>query len=118
MELLSEEALLMLSLATTALLLFLSVYFMITLSDLESDYINSRQCGARLNLCTPPRLLLLLLHSALLLASPWLLLLSLPATIWLIRRWWKVPAGKIFLLFFFPCSLYHSLHVKKGLVQI
>ena len=36
----SSEILLMLSLVLTALLLFISVYFMITLSDLESDYIN------------------------------------------------------------------------------
>ena len=37
---LSSELLLMLSILMTALLLFISVYFMITLSDLESDYIN------------------------------------------------------------------------------
>ena len=37
---LSSELLLMLSILLTALLLFISVYFMITLSDLESDYIN------------------------------------------------------------------------------
>ena len=36
----SSEILLMFSLVLTALLLFISVYFMITLSDLESDYIN------------------------------------------------------------------------------
>lgn len=36
----SSELLLMLSILMTALLLFISVYFMITLSDLESDYIN------------------------------------------------------------------------------
>ena len=37
---LSSELLLMLNIFMTALLLFISVYFMITLSDLESDYIN------------------------------------------------------------------------------
>ena len=36
----STDLLLMLSLVLTALLLFVSVYFMITLSDLESDYLN------------------------------------------------------------------------------
>ena len=36
----STDLLLMFSLVLTALLLFLSVYLMITLSDLESDYIN------------------------------------------------------------------------------
>lgn len=37
---LSTEVLLMFSLIITGILLFISVYFMITLSDLESDYIN------------------------------------------------------------------------------
>ena len=36
----STEILLMLSLLLTGALLFVSVYFMLTLSDLESDYIN------------------------------------------------------------------------------
>ena len=40
----SSELLLMLSILMTALLLFISVYFMITLSDLESDYINRYSC--------------------------------------------------------------------------
>lgn len=36
----SLELLLMLSIVVTAFLLFIAVYFMLTLSDLESDYIN------------------------------------------------------------------------------
>ena len=39
-NMISTDLLLMLSLVLTALLLFVSVYFMITLSDLESDYLN------------------------------------------------------------------------------
>ena len=63
MDLVAPETLLMASLLVTGLLLFISVYFMITLSDLESDYLNSRQCSDRLNLFTWPRLALLALHS-------------------------------------------------------
>ena len=65
MDLVAPETLLMASLLVTGLLLFISVYFMITLSDLESDYLNSRQCSDRLNLFTWPRLALLALHSIL-----------------------------------------------------
>ena len=93
-ELISPELLLMVSLLLTGFLLFLSVYFMITLSDLESDYINSRQCSDRLNLWTLPRLLLLLLHSLLQLPSLWLLLPSLPPALWLLHRRLKMPSGQ------------------------
>ena len=65
MDLVAPETLLMASLLVTGLLLFISVYFMITLSDLESDYLNSRQCSDRLNLFTWPRLALLALHTIL-----------------------------------------------------
>ena len=63
--LVAPETLLMASLFVTGLLLFISVYFMITLSDLESDYLNSRQCSDKLNLFTWPRLALLAFHSIL-----------------------------------------------------
>ena len=66
--LVAPETLLMASLFVTGLLLFISVYFMITLSDLESDYLNSRQCSDKLNLFTWPRLALLALHSILVLS--------------------------------------------------
>ena len=64
-DLVAPETLLMASLFITGILLFISVYFMITLSDLESDYLNSRQCSDKLNLFTWPRLALLALHSIL-----------------------------------------------------
>ena len=64
-DLVAPETLLMASLFVTGILLFISVYFMITLSDLESDYLNSRQCSDKLNLFTWPRLALLAFHSIL-----------------------------------------------------
>jgi len=91
--LVAPETLLMASLFVTGLLLFISVYFMITLSDLESDYLNSRQCSDKLNLFTWPRLALLAFHSILNLSSLWLLLLSLPSTLWLAYRSLKIPSG-------------------------
>lgn len=92
-DLVAPETLLMASLLVTGILLFISVYFMITLSDLESDYLNSRQCSDRLNLFTWPRLALLALHSILNLSSFWLLLLSLPSTLWLAYRTLRIPSG-------------------------
>merc|ERR1711864_55301 len=56
-SLFSPESVYMVCLVLSSLLLFLSVYFMITLSDLESDYINSRDCAARLNFWTAPRII-------------------------------------------------------------
>ena len=109
----SIEILLMLSIIVTALLLFMSVYFMITLSDLESDYINrfdyclkkilfywlfnhfSIDCCSRLNRITIPRLICLVLHSLLLLPQmSWIMLtLSLPLTGWQVWKQLKVGSG-------------------------
>ena len=91
----SQEMLLVLSIMATSLLLFLSVYFMITLSDLESDYINSLDCSSRLNMWTIPRLVFMMGHSLLLLIqNSWLMLLiSLPFTTWLVYSKLKVKEG-------------------------
>ena len=108
----SLEILLMLSIVVTALLLFVSVYFMITLSDLESDYINrlvdskgkivfliftifSIDCCSRLNKVTNARLIFLVIHTLLLLPQfSWIMfILSLPVTGWNISQKLKVGSG-------------------------
>jgi len=91
----SLEILLMLSIVVTALLLFVAVYFMITLSDLESDYINSIDCCSRLNKVTNARLILLVIHTLLLLPQfSWIMfILSLPVTGWNISQKLKVGSG-------------------------
>merc|ERR1711874_528348 len=65
------------------------------LSDLESDYINSRECCSRLNFWTYPRILLQCSITALLLLShSWLLsMVSFPFTLSLLYSLYKVPAG-------------------------
>ena len=92
---LSNEVLLMLCILFSAILLFLSVYFMITLSDLESDYLNSIQCSTRLNRWTIPRLIRLLTHSLLLLfqLSWWMFLFTSLPTLWMVRAKLKVKQG-------------------------
>ena len=91
----SQEVLLMLCILITSLLLFLSVYFMITLSDLESDYLNSLDCSARLNVWTLPRIVLIVLHTILLLVmQSWIMfLISFPFTFWLVYSKMKVKQG-------------------------
>jgi len=107
----SQEALLMLCILITSLLLFLSVYFMITLSDLESDYINSLDCSARLNVWTMPRIVLIVLHSILLLImQSWIMfLVSFPFSFWLIYSKMKVKQG--------DSGLYDptEIHVRENL---
>jgi hypothetical protein len=85
----------MICILLSSLLLFLTVYLMITLSDLESDYINSRDCAAKMNFWTLPRIGLQMLHSiVLVLAWEWkILVLSLPFSSWLIYRKMKQAPG-------------------------
>jgi len=107
----------MLCLLITSLLLFLSVYFMITLSDLESDYINSLDCSARLNIWTMPRLFLVVFHSLLLLVNQsWLIfLLSLPFTLWLVYSKVKVKQGDSGL--YDPTEIHIRENLRGGIKQ-
>ena len=45
----SEILLFIFALLVTAFLLFVLIYFLITLSDLECDYLNAQECCAKLN---------------------------------------------------------------------
>jgi len=92
---LSVEWIFIICILCSSFLLFLTVYLMITLSDLESDYINSRDCSSKLNFWTIPRILIQLLHSVfLLMGQQWIILLiSLPFSIWLVRRKLNQKAG-------------------------
>ncbi|XP_023345298.1 protein cornichon homolog 4 isoform X2 [Eurytemora carolleeae] len=85
----------MICILVSSLLLFLTVYLMITLGDLESDYINSRDCAAKMNFWTLPRIGLQILHSVVLLCSgEWkILIISLPFSSWLVYRKLKQAPG-------------------------
>ena len=45
----SEILLFIFALLVTVSLLFVIIYFLITLSDLECDYLNAQECCAKLN---------------------------------------------------------------------
>ena len=84
-----------LAISLHSLLFFLTAYVLMTLSDLESDYINSRECCDRLNFWTKPRLVGLIFLCLLPASGPtWIpALLAFPFMAWYFRRLWKVPIG-------------------------
>ena len=81
----------------TGVLIFILVFFIITLSDLECDYLNAQECCGRLNFWNIPKLWLQLVILALLLLSGhWVLvLLNIPVSVWLIRKFHWIPRGHI-----------------------
>lgn len=83
---LSETLVFATSLAVNGMELFLLVYFVITLSDLECDYLNAMECCARLNVWVNPKLGVHAFLTAILMLHGhwWLALGSLPLLIWLI----------------------------------
>lgn len=52
-----DVALFVFTLFDTGALLFLTVYVVITLSDLECDYLNAQQCCSKLNIWVLPEVI-------------------------------------------------------------
>ncbi|XP_020603433.1 protein cornichon homolog 4-like isoform X2 [Orbicella faveolata] len=91
----SESALYIFGLIDGAALLFLSVYFIINLSDLECDYINATTCCRRLNV--------------------WIFfLLNAPLLGWLVYRYVNKPAGNLGL--YDPAEI-HNRHELKAFLK-
>ncbi|XP_037087913.1 protein cornichon homolog 4-like [Pollicipes pollicipes] len=78
-------------------ILLLLVYFVITLSDLECDYLNARECCSKLNWWSPWLIGgQVALSVVLLLTGHWLLCLcNVPVLVWMVYRQWKVRPGNI-----------------------
>ncbi|KAM9110431.1 protein cornichon homolog 4 isoform X3 [Balaenoptera ricei] len=83
-----EAVVFVFSLLDCCALIFLSVYFIITLSDLECDYINARSCCSKLNKWVIPELVGHTIVTVLMLISlHWFIfLLNLPVATWNIYR--------------------------------
>ncbi|XP_027727691.1 protein cornichon homolog 4 isoform X2 [Vombatus ursinus] len=83
-----EAVVFVFSLIDCCALIFLSVYFIITLSDLECDYINARSCCSKLNKWVVPELIGHTIVTILMLISlHWFIfLLNLPVATWNIYR--------------------------------
>lgn len=101
------------SLIDTGAVLFLLIYFVLTLSDLECDYINAQQCCSKLNIWSIPKIsahsiiLLLLLFS-----GHWILfLVNLPFVGYLIYEFLTIPKGNMGI--YDPAEIYNRGQIKK-----
>nr|XP_048295529.1 protein cornichon homolog 4 isoform X3 [Myodes glareolus] len=92
-----EAVVFLFSLLDCCALIFLSVYFIITLSDLECDYINARSCCSKLNKWVIPEVVGHAAVTVLMLVSlHWFIfLLNLPVATWNIYRNTQSGAVKV-----------------------
>lgn len=93
----SETLLFAISLTACLSILFLLIYFVITLTDLECDYLNAQECCDKLNYWMLPKFIvhsfttfILLYHFRL-----WLFLCNLPMFIWLTFHYLTIPTGDL-----------------------
>lgn len=100
------------SLLDEGALLFLAVYFVITLSDLECDYLNARVCCDKLNYWVVMELISHNVLSLLLLISGhWMLfLLYCPLGVWFTYKVLRKPSGNIGV--FDPTEIHNQKHLK------
>lgn len=99
----------------TGAVLFLLIYFVIILSDLECDYLNAQQCCSKLNLWVVPKLSAhCFLAFILLLNGNWLLFIAnVPMAGWLFYDVFKVPTGNLGI--YDPAEIHNRGMVKKHL---
>lgn len=94
-------------------LLALTVYIVITLSDLECDFLNATSCCAKLNYWVVYEAIGVCLHPSLfVLSSNYILFfLSLPLSCFLLKKYLSVRAGSIGL--FDPTEIHNRGLLKK-----
>ncbi|XP_076360528.1 cornichon-like protein [Tachypleus tridentatus] len=97
----------------SAALLFLTVYVVVTLSDLECDYLNAQQCCTKLNMWVIPELIGNgVLTFFLLVTFHWFLfLLNIPMTIWQAYKVIHVPSGNFGI--YDPTEIHNRGNLKK-----
>ncbi|XP_013172500.1 PREDICTED: protein cornichon homolog 4 [Papilio xuthus] len=115
---LGETLLFSLSLVDCGAILFLLVYFIITLSDLECDYLNAQECCDKLNYWLLPKYIghsfitfLLLLHGQVI-----LFLLNLPMFIWLSFEYFTIPQGNLGA--YDPAEIHNRGQLKKHMKDV
>lgn len=115
---LAESFLFSLTLIDSGGILFLLVYYIITLSDLECDYLNAQECCDKLNYWLLPKYaahsfitFILLLHGQLL-----LFLLNLPMFIWLTFEYFTVPRGNLGA--YDPAEIHNRGQLRKHLRDV
>lgn len=118
----SDTALYIFGVVDGAALLFLTVYFIINLSDLECDYINATTCCRRLNVWILPEMVAHGVITALLLVHfQWtFFILNAPLLGLLIYRFMNKPPGNVG--FYDPAEIYnrHELRwfLKEAMVKL
>ncbi|XP_058791995.1 protein cornichon homolog 4 [Phymastichus coffea] len=97
MTFMPEPLVFALALLDTGALLFLLVYFVITLSDLECDYLNAQQCCSRLNAWVIPKMIAhAILLCLLFINGQWILTcVNIPMTLWLLYEIFATPGGNM-----------------------
>lgn len=115
---LGETLLFTLSLVDIGAILFLLVYYIITLSDLECDYLNAQECCEKLNYWVVPKYIghcfvtvLLLLHGQLLLC-----LCNLPMLVWLTYEQFTIPRGNLGT--YDPAEIHNRGQLRKHLRHV
>ncbi|XP_051981078.1 protein cornichon homolog 4-like [Xyrauchen texanus] len=117
-----EAAVFIFSLVDCCALIFLSVYFIITLSDLECDYINARACCSKLNKWVIPEMIGQALATVLMLVSMhwFVFLLNLPVSSWNVYRYVKVPMGNMGV--YDPTEIHNrgqlKSHMKEAMIKL
>ena len=102
--------------------LFIAVYFVVTLSDLECDYINARACCDKLNKFVIPEIVVKIIPTILFLfTGHWILLiLNLPFDAWYIYKFMKKPASHTG--YFDPAEIHNrgelKSHMQNSLVRL
>merc|ERR1712150_269616 len=96
-------------------LIFILIYFIITLSDLECDYLNAQECCAKLNFWNVPKLWCqLVILFILITGGHWLMfLINLPICVYLARRFFYFPRGNIGE--YDPAEIHNQGMMKKHL---
>lgn len=99
----------------TGAILFLLIYFVIILSDLECDYLNAQQCCSKLNFWVVPKLSAhCFLAFVLLLNGSWILFIAnVPMVGWLLYDLIKVPTGNLGI--YDPAEIHNRGMVKRHL---
>lgn len=106
----------------TGALLFLEVYFVITLSDLECDYLNAQQCCSKLNCWVLPELIAHCLITVLLLLGwHWILfLLNIPMIAWEVYKYVTIPSGNVGI--YDPTEIHNrgmlKSHMKDSTIKV
>ncbi|KAG7296011.1 hypothetical protein JYU34_021107 [Plutella xylostella] len=115
---LNEVLLFLLALIDVGAILFVLVYFIITLSDLECDYLNANECCEKLNYWLLPKYIahtfitfFLLLHGQLL-----LFLVNLPLFIWLTYELFTIPQGNLGV--YDPAEIHNRGQLRKHLRDV